>query len=242
MGARAAGYMDKVNWRSAEAHGELVDIARPSKQAPSTSLWLGFVLVAVMFSHPHAQMWVCHCWILSFPREARNLWLFTWLFSPFRIRWGPSAGWVVTSDALCVLVSQWCLTLCDPMGCSPPGSSIHGIFQARILEWVAISFLTQGSNLSLVYCRQTLYCLIYQGSPSQWHTNLLLDVVYLILFMEAFFFLGGGVVFQWIASYPLFFPIYSSFKLICLFLQYWQTLSRRFETDYRLVCKIHHLM
>ena len=32
-----------------------------------------------------------------------------------------------------------CLTLCRPMGCSPPGSSVHGILQARILEWVAIS-------------------------------------------------------------------------------------------------------
>ena len=32
-----------------------------------------------------------------------------------------------------------CLTLCDPMDCSPPGSSVRGIFQARILEWVAIS-------------------------------------------------------------------------------------------------------
>ena len=31
-------------------------------------------------------------------------------------------------------------TLCDSMDCSPPGSSVHGIFQARILEWVAISF------------------------------------------------------------------------------------------------------
>ena len=31
-------------------------------------------------------------------------------------------------------------TLCDPMDCSPPASSVHGIFQARILEWVAISF------------------------------------------------------------------------------------------------------
>ena len=37
-------------------------------------------------------------------------------------------------------VTQQCLTLCDPMDCSPPGSSVHGIFQARILEWVAISF------------------------------------------------------------------------------------------------------
>ena len=33
-----------------------------------------------------------------------------------------------------VLVAQSCLTLCDPMGCSPPGSSVHGILQARILE------------------------------------------------------------------------------------------------------------
>ena len=35
--------------------------------------------------------------------------------------------------------AQSCLTLCDPMGCSPPGSFVHMIFQARILEWVAIS-------------------------------------------------------------------------------------------------------
>ena len=39
-----------------------------------------------------------------------------------------------------VLVPQSCLTLCNPMNCNPPGSSIHGILQARILEWVAIPF------------------------------------------------------------------------------------------------------
>ena len=38
---------------------------------------------------------------------------------------------------LCLL-TQLCLTLCDPMDCSPPGSSVHGIFQERILEWVAM--------------------------------------------------------------------------------------------------------
>ena len=38
-------------------------------------------------------------------------------------------------------VFQSRLTLCDPVDCSPPGSSVHGILQARILEWVAISFL-----------------------------------------------------------------------------------------------------
>ena len=36
-------------------------------------------------------------------------------------------------------VTQLCPTLCDPMDCSPPGSCVHGILQARILEWVAVS-------------------------------------------------------------------------------------------------------
>ena len=39
-------------------------------------------------------------------------------------------------------VAQLCLTLRDPMDCSLPGSSAHGIFQARVLEWVAIAFST----------------------------------------------------------------------------------------------------
>ena len=41
--------------------------------------------------------------------------------------------------------AQSCATLCNPMNCSPPGSSVHGIFQARILEWVAVSFSRQSS-------------------------------------------------------------------------------------------------
>ena len=43
------------------------------------------------------------------------------------------------------------------MDCSPPGSSVHGIPQARILDWVAIPFSTQGSNPGLLHCRQILY-------------------------------------------------------------------------------------
>ena len=42
-------------------------------------------------------------------------------------------------------ITQSCLTLCDPMNCSPPGSCVHGILQARILDWVAISF-SKGSS------------------------------------------------------------------------------------------------
>ena len=41
-------------------------------------------------------------------------------------------------------VAQSCPTLCDPMDCSLPGSSVHGIFQARFLEWIAISFSSPG--------------------------------------------------------------------------------------------------
>ena len=44
-----------------------------------------------------------------------------------------------------VLVAQLCPTLFDPMNCSPPGSSVHGILQARILEWVAIP-VSRGSS------------------------------------------------------------------------------------------------
>ena len=66
-------------------------------------------------------------------------------------------------------VTQSCPTLCDPMHCSPPGSSVQGILQARILEWVAISFSRGSSkpqrlNRGLPHCRQTLYHLSHQGS------------------------------------------------------------------------------
>ena len=55
-------------------------------------------------------------------------------------------------------VALSCLTLCDPMDCSLPGSSIHGIFQTRVPEWVAIAFSrgSQGLSPGLLPCRQTL--------------------------------------------------------------------------------------
>ena len=52
-------------------------------------------------------------------------------------------------------VTQSCLTLCDPMDCSPPGFSVHGIFPARILEWIAVSFFrgsSQPRNRTRVSC------------------------------------------------------------------------------------------
>ena len=49
-------------------------------------------------------------------------------------------SWVITHYCVCVLDTQLCPTLCDPMDCSLPGSSDHGILQARILEWLAMPF------------------------------------------------------------------------------------------------------
>ena len=64
-----------------------------------------------------------------------------------------------------VKVAQPCLTLCSPMD-----YTVHGILQARILEWVAVPFsrgifLTQGSNPGLLHCRQILCQLSHKGSP-----------------------------------------------------------------------------
>ena len=64
-------------------------------------------------------------------------------------------------------VTQPCPTLCDPIGCSLLGSSVHGIFLGKstgvgchcLLRGI---FLTQGSNLGLLHCRQTLYRLSHQ--------------------------------------------------------------------------------
>ena len=53
-------------------------------------------------------------------------------------------------------VSQSCPTLSDPMDCSLPGSSIHGIFQARVLEWGAIAFSTshlESPHARLMTCK-----------------------------------------------------------------------------------------
>ena len=90
-----------------------------------------------------------------------------------------------------VLVTQSCPTLCDPMDCSLPGSSVHGFLQARILEWVAIPF-SRGSSQPrdetwVLHCRHILYHLYYEPSfqpysPEVCHKTLLLSPELLFLF------------------------------------------------------------
>ena len=68
------------------------------------------------------------------------------------------------------LVIQLCPTLCDPMDCSLPGSSVHGILQTRILEWVAMASTGYFPNPEIKSrspaLRQILYHLSHQGSPN----------------------------------------------------------------------------
>ena len=61
---------------------------------------------------------------------------------------------------MCVQLLQSCLTLCNPMDCSPPGASVRGILQARIVEWVAMSSPGDRPSPGIEpesLCRQILY-------------------------------------------------------------------------------------
>ena len=66
-------------------------------------------------------------------------------------------------------VAQSCLTLCNPMDCSPPGSSVHGFLQARILAWVAIPFFrgsSQRKDRTRVTCNLGRFFTVWATSNS----------------------------------------------------------------------------
>ena len=100
--------------------------------------------------------------------------------------------------------AQSCPTLCDPMNYSLPGSSVHRIFQARMLEWVPIlysrgSFWPKDWNLCLwclLHCRQIIYPLSHQESPCCNFVHCSLVVFYaLCLFSSRTLFLCGLIIF-----------------------------------------------
>ena len=100
-----------------------------------------------------------HCWWEC--KLVQPLWKTVWNFlKKLKIE--------VPCTVLC-LVAQLCLTLCDPMDCSLPGSSVHrdspgkntGVFCHALLQG---NFPTQGLNPGLPHCRQILYCLSHQRS------------------------------------------------------------------------------
>ena len=113
---------------------------------------------------PPLSISTCWCYFL-FPTHARSGPLLCVSKSPALPEWTSSPAFMGTpqdksqiTTALPVFEVKWsevaqsCRTLCDPMDCSPPGSSLQGIFQARILEWVAISF-SRGASWSRDWTR-----------------------------------------------------------------------------------------
>ena len=72
----------------------------------------------------------------------------------------------LVKSVLCCSVAQSCPTLCNPMVCHQPGSSVHGILQARILKWLAISYSSESSQPR----DQThIFCVFYIGRQNLYH-------------------------------------------------------------------------
>ena len=81
---------------------------------------------------------------------------------------GREGAYKILRNTCLYSVTQSGPTLCDPMNYSPPGSSVHGIFQTRILEWIAISF-SRGWNPNLLYWQADSLPLCHQRSA--WRNN-----------------------------------------------------------------------
>ena len=81
-------------------------------------------------------------------------------------------GCVCVCVCVCVCThAQSCLTLCDPMDCSPPGSFVHVIFQARILEWFAISSSRSSPICSIILYINNSSVIKFLKSNATLHTN-----------------------------------------------------------------------
>ena len=120
-----------------------------SPSLPSLSAWLSFSLftrnvpsqISFLSASPLAFIWYenwknVFCW---------GSWLSPEILGREEIPWFLLVRRCFSLSEKWVLVTQSCPTLYDPMDCSPPGSSVHGILQARILEWVAIPFSRRSS-------------------------------------------------------------------------------------------------
>ena len=92
-----------------------------------------------------------------------------------------SVTWPVEYSAMhACSVTQSCPTLCDPMDCSLPGSSVCGIFQARILEWVAFPFSSgssQSRDRSQIFCIAGRFVTSWATREAQWSLQLILKLI-----------------------------------------------------------------
>ena len=134
--------------------------------------------------HINRCIYVCTCMYVQFfiqkidrmsdiQAQASDVSRSRWFISWRRTRILKNQAWTkslpVHASCMHAKLLQSCLTLCDPIDCSPPGSSVHGISQARTLEWISFPF-SKGSSpprdqTQVSYCRWILYQLNHQGSP-----------------------------------------------------------------------------
>ena len=124
-------------WHSSGTHLSLPLVSHPSflPHCDAASL----ISLLVLYSRPCICPVSAWCFLI-FPHFQVSAWM------PSPQRDLPNCPYLKRPlKRVKVLVAQLCLTLCDTMDCSPPGSSVHGILQARILEWVAIPF-SRGSS------------------------------------------------------------------------------------------------
>ena len=96
---------------------------------------------------------------------------------------------------MCVLVAQSCPTLCNPIECNSPGSSVHGILQARILEWVAVS------SSRLLSCKHSLFILNTGSLLDIWFENIFSHCVDCLLLSGCVFWGMKSVQFWWSPVY-----------------------------------------
>ena len=114
------------------------------------------------------MIWVLTLLLINWLSKCRLLHLagFTWLTCKME-----HVGQMITAAAAAAKSLQTCLTLCDPIDGSPPGSPVPGILQARTLEWVTISFSNawqwkvKGKSLSRVRLLVTSWTAAYQAPP-----------------------------------------------------------------------------
>ena len=161
-----------IEWRNESVRkGKSLSWCRGIGLALKPMLFVGGVAVSLMFAAGWQRLqrflfWnvrtdtlkfnaiLCLCWYVYFPfsQERESITSIRFSGSPANCRDGFPWEFVwVHAKSL-----QSCQTLCYPVDCSPPWSSVHGILQARILQWVGIFLLeeifpTQGSNLHLLH-------------------------------------------------------------------------------------------
>ena len=93
-----------------------------------------------------AQVFFAQCYVPAWMGGSleENGYMYTYAWDPSMSTWKYHN--IVNQVCRCCLVTELYLTLCDSMDCSPPGSSVHGVFQARILDLVATSFSRRSSQ------------------------------------------------------------------------------------------------